>query len=247
MSATEWITCPNGHKYSPEETQCPYCPQSVANNASERKKTPTSGPTVVEVEAASREVEIKSTRAVPPLGDPTKPVGAGNRTIVDSGGTQGAAQPPMPVVDGKTVVQPSSADARSHVVGDPALPPSAASHSGRGTHVISSVGDGAKPMPIFAWLVVLQGKQLYRDFRIDQERVCIGNSPDCGIVLDDEFISSEHASIRHRDGKFFITDLDSMNGTHVNDFSPETRIDRVQLSDGDEIQMGQVRMKFKCL
>ena len=214
MSATEWITCKNGHKYDPDKPQCPYCPQPVASSAPERRKTPTGG-----------------------------------ATIVEAGAAQAAPPPPTLVPDSKTVVQTPSSDARTHVVGDPAppAPVSAAGHEGRGTRVISDVAEDVKRMPIFAWLVVLQGKQQYLDFRIDQERVCIGSSPDCGIVLDDEFISGEHASIRHRDGKFFITDLDSVNGTHVNDFAPEARIDRVQLSDGDEIQMGQVRMKFKCL
>ena len=84
-------------------------------------------------------------------------------------------------------------------------------------------------------------------FRIKKEQAYIGTSSENDIILDDGFISGEHASIRLRDDQFYLTDLDSRNGTYVNDSECQERIDRVELNDGDEIYLGKVVLKFKCI
>ena len=43
-----------------------------------------------------------------------------------------------------------------------------------------------------------------------------------------------------RDRGFFIEDQGSLNGTFVN----RKRVDRAQLSDGDELQIGKYRLTF---
>ena len=93
----------------------------------------------------------------------------------------------------------------------------------------------------------MEGAQQYEVFRIDKEKTYIGVSSNCDIVLQDEFISSEHASICLRGGKFFITDLDSCNGTIVNDSDPSVSIDREEIKDGDDVQIGRALIKFKCI
>jgi pSer/pThr/pTyr-binding forkhead associated (FHA) protein len=54
-----------------------------------------------------------------------------------------------------------------------------------------------------------------------------------------------HASISYKDGKFVITDLDSTNGTFINNDSDP--LARVELRDNDIIRVGETSLKFKCL
>lgn len=68
----------------------------------------------------------------------------------------------------------------------------------------------------------------------------LGRSPRNQIVLDDTFVSSEHAIIRLRDGAFWLEDLGSTNGTLLN----ERPVDRpVALEPGDVIGIGDIRLE----
>ena len=63
--------------------------------------------------------------------------------------------------------------------------------------------------------------------------------------MNDAAISGKHASLRYKDQKFTITDLDSTNGTYLND-RPDP-IAREELKDNDTIRIGEVVLKFKRL
>lgn len=186
---------------------------------------------------------------------PTMPQGGSNlarrrdtpasvSTVVENSGGMVASDGSPTVVDrqdtpsaGATVIEQPGSSSGSESLGG----------AGRKTRTLSQVEQQRNNRPIFAWLVLLEGRQQYEVFRIDQEQIYLGRSGQGDVVLDDDFVSSEHASIRCRDGQFFITDLDSKNGTFVNDFAEEARIDRVELKDGDDIRLGGVEFKFKCL
>jgi len=64
----------------------------------------------------------------------------------------------------------------------------------------------------------------------------LGRSPGCGIALpDDTFVSQVHARVFRRDGRVWIEDLGSTNGTWLNDErveSPE------RLQRGDRVKIG---------
>jgi diguanylate cyclase (GGDEF)-like protein len=78
-------------------------------------------------------------------------------------------------------------------------------------------------------------------FRIDQSDTIIGRAADAAIHLQDDGVSRRHARIVQRDGDLCIEDLDSANGTLVNDH----RIRSAVLRDGDKIQMGSTTiLKF---
>jgi hypothetical protein len=77
-------------------------------------------------------------------------------------------------------------------------------------------------------------------FRPEGERTTIGRSPDCGIFLDDVTVSRRHAVLIRRDGRFYVEDQGSLNGTFLN----RRRIESAELSDGDELQVGKYRMTF---
>ncbi|MBZ5608071.1 MAG: FHA domain-containing protein [Acidobacteriia bacterium] len=118
--------------------------------------------------------------------------------------------------------------------------PSATS-GGRKTVLLT---DKRKP-PVVGWLVALTGEQKGEDFRIRDGQNIIGSAADADIVLRDTAISGKHASLRYKDQKFFLTDLDSTNGTFVNEGADP--VAREELKDNDTLRIGDVTLKFKCL
>jgi len=72
------------------------------------------------------------------------------------------------------------------------------------------------------------------------ERTMIGRSPDCQVFLDDVTVSRRHAALADRDGRWFVEDQGSLNGTFVN----RRRVESAELADGDEIQIGKYRLTF---
>lgn len=77
---------------------------------------------------------------------------------------------------------------------------------------------------------------------ISSAKVNIGRSASNEIVIEDESISRLHAQLhRNRDGGFSVTDMDSLNGTYVND----TKVaGTVPLQTGDVIRFGKVNSTF---
>jgi hypothetical protein len=106
------------------------------------------------------------------------------------------------------------------------------------------VADKPKP-PVVGWFVALTGPQRGEDFRIREGPNTIGSASDADIVLIDDAISDKHASLRYKDQKFTITDLDSTNGTFLNDRTDP--IAREELRDNDIVRIGEVTLKFKSL
>ena len=52
---------------------------------------------------------------------------------------------------------------------------------------------------------------------LQKDVTSIGRDRDNDIVLDSDSVSRRHAKLEHRDGYFYVIDLDSTNGTFVND------------------------------
>ena len=77
-------------------------------------------------------------------------------------------------------------------------------------------------------------------FEPEGAETTIGRSPDCGIFLDDVTVSRKHAVLLERDGRFYIEDQGSLNGTFLN----RKRIETAELHDGDELQVGKYRLTF---
>lgn len=99
--------------------------------------------------------------------------------------------------------------------------------------------------PVVGWFVALTGQQKGEDFRIRDGPNTIGSAADADIVLRDAGICGRHASLRYKDQKFTITDLDSTSGTFLNDRTEP--IAREELKDNDVIRIGEVTLKFKSL
>ena len=86
-----------------------------------------------------------------------------------------------------------------------------------------------------AYFIVISGNSIGKTFKLSGATV-IGRSVDCGICLDDEGVSREHARVEkdERD-QVWIADLGSTNGTY---FIDGRRIERQILRDGDKIRVG---------
>jgi pSer/pThr/pTyr-binding forkhead associated (FHA) protein len=70
--------------------------------------------------------------------------------------------------------------------------------------------------------------------------IVVGRQPGVKLRLSDVKVSREHSKIFEQGGEWFVVDLNSRNGTLVND-APVTRR---ALHDGDEITIGETRMRF---
>ncbi len=107
---------------------------------------------------------------------------------------------------------------------------------------ISSMVDD-RAQDVVGWIVCLNGAQRGRDFRLVTGRNVVGTAADCDIVVTDPYLSSKHMAIRHEDGRFTLIDLDSTNGTFLND----RRCSKEELIDNDKIRIGRTELKFKSL
>lgn len=71
--------------------------------------------------------------------------------------------------------------------------------------------------------------------------ITMGRKSDNTVVLDDKYVSSHHVKIYKRNNEYVIEDLDSTNGTKIN----EARIEnRVTLRTGDVIKVGTAIFKL---
>jgi hypothetical protein len=78
-------------------------------------------------------------------------------------------------------------------------------------------------------------------FPLPEGVVTIGRGTEADLRLDDPRVSRRHAEIRREDGVFVLTDLDSTNGTLVNDVP----VSRRQLVHGDRIGIGTLTLLFR--
>jgi len=92
-----------------------------------------------------------------------------------------------------------------------------------------------------AELRTVEGPHAGGTFALDRESAVLGRHPDCDIVLDSGAVSRQHARIQRVDGKFYIEDMQSRNGTYVN--GRQIR-ERYPLSDQDRITLCDVVMVF---
>jgi pSer/pThr/pTyr-binding forkhead associated (FHA) protein len=112
-------------------------------------------------------------------------------------------------------------------------------------HLTSSVGtgllDSRKTTP--NWLppvielsphIVVKGLEEGVTQPFTQDRITIGRRTDNQVILEGDNISRNHVAIERREGKYFVADLGSANGTHLN----EEQVELAELGDGDRLRIG---------
>ncbi|HLA84011.1 MAG TPA: SpoIIE family protein phosphatase [Thermoguttaceae bacterium] len=85
-----------------------------------------------------------------------------------------------------------------------------------------------------AILRVLKGLDPGQLLPLGQETIVLGRNPDCDIVVDAGAVSRQHARLVHAGGRYYVEDLNSRNGTFVN----ERRVfGRQPLAENDELRI----------
>lgn len=71
----------------------------------------------------------------------------------------------------------------------------------------------------------------------------IGRSAECALILDDDYVSGDHASLARRaNGDWVVTDLGSTNGTFVN----EVRVvSPTVVTASDSLRIGRTQMRLE--
>lgn len=70
----------------------------------------------------------------------------------------------------------------------------------------------------------------------------LGRDLGSSVVLDDPYASAQHAVLTFRGRGWFVEDLGSTNGTHVNG-APVAGV--AMLGYGDEVQIGEIRLRLE--
>lgn len=96
--------------------------------------------------------------------------------------------------------------------------------------------------PVAATLEVLSGPDEGRLYLLDSHGAVLGRDADCDLALTDRTISRRHAQVVTSEGVFYLRDLDSPNGTYLD----EQRVERlVVLGPRCRVQLGRhTRMDF---
>src|SRR5271168_3293907 len=81
--------------------------------------------------------------------------------------------------------------------------------------------------------------KVVKEVPIGGRPVSIGRSPDNDLQIDNLAVSTYHAKVYFEAGRLVVEDLDSLNGTFVNDL----RVERAMLHDGDSIWIGKHSIK----
>ena len=106
---------------------------------------------------------------------------------------------------------------------------------------------GALPPRAPGKLVVIQGANMGREFRLAAQVVKVGRDPQfCDFALYDEYVSNPHFSIQLEQTQFFITDEGSTNRTRVNGMLLQPHR-RYLLQPDAIIEVGTTKLQFKRL
>lgn len=95
--------------------------------------------------------------------------------------------------------------------------------------------------PIEAHLWVCSGENIGRRFALDKLEHLIGRTANIDIPVIDERVSQRHARVALQEGRHYVEDLGSTNGTFVNN-QPLNSPRRLQ--DGDLIQVGETVFEY---
>ena len=105
---------------------------------------------------------------------------------------------------------------------------------------IQQEGTPKAARPGDACIIVIYGPELGKRVQLGTAAFEIGRSSKNDLPLDQESISRHHARVTYDGAEYVITDMNSTNGTFVND----AQVTDSRLKDGDQIQIGRSILKF---
>ncbi|HJL17883.1 MAG TPA: GGDEF domain-containing protein [Sandaracinaceae bacterium LLY-WYZ-13_1] len=83
-------------------------------------------------------------------------------------------------------------------------------------------------------------RQFGKRYVLGDEPLTVGRGQENRIVLDNDSVSRRHCRVERRNSNWYVVDLDSTNGTYVND----EQVTEYQLRRGDQIKIGDTIVKF---
>ncbi len=83
---------------------------------------------------------------------------------------------------------------------------------------------------------------LIKEYYVLNRKLNIGRSINNDIIIQNEYISKNHARLEKREGKYYISDLNSSNGTFLNG---KQILGTVELNNRNIIKMGNIEFEFK--
>jgi hypothetical protein len=90
-------------------------------------------------------------------------------------------------------------------------------------------------------ILVLRGGEGEGDhYVLSSSLTNIGRHAESDISLDDITVSRRHCEITSENSRFIVRDVGSLNGTYVN----QKRVDVIELTQGDELQIGKFHLVF---
>ena len=92
-------------------------------------------------------------------------------------------------------------------------------------------------------VLLYQGSDKLDDIRVEGSSVRIGYGRDADIRIDRDTVSNLHARIDREGDTYYIEDLNSTNGTFVND-EPLAYKERRKLESNDSVRFAEIRYRF---
>ena len=138
----------------------------------------------------------------------------------------------------------------------PAAVPQTELAAGKAAAAVSLSSSGGSKSRAHAKLVIERGKSVGKQFMLSAEESQIGRwdadggvFPDVDLDSDDPEakVSRRHARITLAEGKYFVEDMGSTNGTFVNRGKRLSPGSRQPLQGGDEIIVGKTFLRFRLV
>ncbi len=109
------------------------------------------------------------------------------------------------------------------------------------TQVMSATVAQAAPVRRGHALLLLQTSAGAQPIPVETTTATLGRGLGNDIILEDTRVSRHHAQLRYKARRFWLTDLNSTNGTFVNG----ARVNETALRDGDVVSLGGLELTFK--
>ena len=89
-------------------------------------------------------------------------------------------------------------------------------------------------------LIYPPGPDMGRRFLLDKDEIVLGRGSDCDIHVDRDSVSRRHARVYREASQWMLQDLNSTNGSYVNDMP----VQRAPIRDSDFLKIGAAIFKF---
>lgn len=102
-------------------------------------------------------------------------------------------------------------------------------------------GAGQRPEDRAKLVVIGQDGKPGREYEIEGDQTDVGREEGSILLVNDPYVSPRHARLQFRDGRFFIRDLESVNGVYVRLRAPE------RLQHADLVLVGLEVLRFEVV